>query len=1339
MLKVAKNIHDSNYTMSSIPKRKLSFKKDIKKVLPDVSYREWHALATRGAVEDRFWREIRKAEAKKKKKQKKVRFAEPPTASQSSLNSERTYRMLQQYTQRAAPRANVQGKSINQLLKILKRKEPRTLSVTIYYTASNVKYLYYDGTNEASGEIHEIKGQKTTTTSKELLNNGVFVSSVIVDDIRSRVKKNMTHVSSVGKLEYSTVMSEPTEYRKIRYRGTLHKRIPLKSKLFEGVNLIKDVNNGYCVPEAIYNQLEGQDRYKRTTKKDIYEQFNHVTQGKLSEGVSIEDIEEWQHKYGKYVNIYVLNGLQKIIRLYAPDRDHANCNVCLQLTNGHCTGIDNETIKHDIARKDKVELFKIDFETRAANYTMYDESMRDALIRGEINENVVLDEGHDITASMNEIMATHQYLIEQFMFRSQSNISAFIHPSTGKMVIENNDFELRKAICAKAFDIYKADEFSFTNQSITQIASSLFKYTIGKLQKSSYSQTMLNVIDEFSPKPICKGYLERFSDENSCGFDIYKDYSAVLYHNEKNIPVNNVLCDLQDYDGREIVCGEYLIDNVEFSQFAGSIPFVLYAGLYSWNLIKGLVENGLMDKSHIKKMIIPCGEIPAESLKQFVEFVYSNFTEEEGKKIVNMWIGNMGSKYNKEIKGCILDSEVEARSLQALYENIEVFPFNNLFLVKQNCKERLIEDNTSINRFVVSGGILKVIETMQKVMNEKSKLIAIRTDCVYVENPIAIQAEVKKSPIFVKHAEAPTIDENDFVHTDAPLLNNLGKMKIEKKINPVGIINDVIDGFDPLETLRELAKEEIVGKGVQYDGIAGSGKTYKATQTFLNEQGENKVMVSFTNKACNVVRKRMKDKELEADFIFTLSKFMNDDKVNVNKLVEKISKLNVLWVDETSMCPMKFYKIIYLGWLRSKGKLKVILSGDINQIQSIEEHGEKRYDVTKCRAIRQMCPTLTHLDYIVGCGRYDDKAHKMIEHFLKEKNLNGFHFAPLTNTEFNICYYNKTRQWVNKQCDAQHEGRTITFKYQKKPEQYKVYEGMRLMCTANLDKREMYNSEMYTLDKIAEGCYQINEQTFTEEELAENFIVAYCVTTHKFQGDEINTHYNIWDVQKMNANELNTALSRTTKYEYIHLDTQRLAGQYNFYDYTTEKNKIYTPAKGGIYGDSKIYEVTTSDGMKYVGSTTGTIENRLEEHLKDKSSPLCGQKNCAIVELTKCLCFSRKELEEIECKYIQQACEKYGKERMLNTKMVKKDEKKKLEPKLEIKKEIKNKYTISNAKDSKGCYYYIKWVENGKQQQIKRRFRQENEEAVYESIKKEQEKLIEKNNSVAVGKIIISI
>ena len=194
--------------------------------------------------------------------------------------------------------------------------------------------------------------------------------------------------------------------------------------------------------------------------------------------------------YKKYIYIYILDGLQKIHRLNAPDNKHATHNICLSLTNGHCTGIDNETVKHDMAKKNRIDLFKIEDDTQTTNYVLYEPDMHEKLINGEIQNNVILDEHHDISILMEDIIKKTKYCIDQFSFRTQSQVSAFVHPISEKLIIENNQFEMRKSICNKAFEIYQNDEFLFKNQTVAQIVSKLFKNKIGNIQKSSYNQNV---------------------------------------------------------------------------------------------------------------------------------------------------------------------------------------------------------------------------------------------------------------------------------------------------------------------------------------------------------------------------------------------------------------------------------------------------------------------------------------------------------------------------------------------------------------------------------------------------------------------------------------------------------------------------------------------------------------------------------------------------------------------------------------------------------------------------------------------------------------------------------
>ena len=201
----------------------------------------------------------------------------------------------------------------------------------------------------------------------------------------------------------------------------------------------------------------------------------------------------------------------------------------------------------------------------------------------------------------------------------------------------------------------------------------------------------------------------------------------------------------------------------------------------------------------------------------------------------------------------------------------------------------------------------------------------------------------------------------------------------------------------------------------------------------------------------------------------------------------------------------------------------------------------------------------------------------------------------------------------------------------------KVYQGLKVMCTDNLYKKEMYNGELYTVDKFQGSTVFVNGQEFNLDEFSKKFIVAYCITSHKYQGDEINEPYNIFDVDKMTANELYVAISRTTRFEFVHLDASLLKKKYFFHDFEKEENTTYNCTKNKKYGNGKIYKITTKDNKVYIGSTTDTIKKRREEHIKEESSPLYAQKDCTIELIAKCNCFSRKELEAVEKKFINKA------------------------------------------------------------------------------------------------------
>ena len=124
---------------------------------------------------------------------------------------------------------------------------------------------------------------------------------------------------------------------------------------------------------------------------------------------------------------------------------------------------------------------------------------------------------------------------------------------------------------------------------------------------------------------------------------------------------------------------------------------------------------------------------------------------------------------------------------------------------------------------------------------------------------------------------------------------------------------------------------------------------------------------------------------------------------------------------------------------------------------------------------------------------------------------------------------------------------------------------MTVIATQNMKKRDMFNMMECTIDDILNGRqtfvfndssdeddtsyvynenglkqlrFVVNNEEFDYNEFRESFLPNFCSTVYKYQGGEIDEHYNIWDTHKMDIKEMYTSLSETTKLEYIHINNK---------------------------------------------------------------------------------------------------------------------------------------------------------------------------------------------------------
>ena len=188
----------------------------------------------------------------------------------------------------------------------------------------------------------------------------------------------------------------------------------------------------------------------------------------------------------------------------------------------------------------------------------------------------------------------------------------------------------------------------------------------------------------------------------------------------------------------------------------------------------------------------------------------------------------------------------------------------------------------------------------------------------------------------------------------------------------------------------------------------------------------------------------------------------------------------------------------------------------------------------------------------------------------------------------------------------------------------------------------------FHVERIDDTNVTINGTVFSISKFAQSFIPAFCCTVYNYQGADISEPYNIYNVNCMDKKQLYTALSRTTKFEYNHLNTSALN---HVYEIRKQPNmEIVKSYFNSDYNNGKIYMIEFEKCDKvYIGSTTGELKTRLMQHLTNNKSPNYQYRTQKphISLLVNASSKGKRELEKVEFEWKADYSEKLG-DRLLN-------------------------------------------------------------------------------------------
>ena len=1084
--------------------------------------------------------------------------------------------------------------------------------------------------------------------------------------------------------------------------------LKFESYLLSNQRKPKSYGSDSCVIDYVWDQVRGKKGFKTYDYKKLKNEiFKYCADPPR---MTTKELIDWAKSCHTNVSIHAYDSTYRKFKSHTGK--HCDVSLVYIVKDHHCYPITDEQLKLTAAKANQGgcnDLLKYMTEmkwSRNHEFVHKLDKFDDFYELDKKDNIIVLPEDVKMMQAIDAYIHSTCYYVEYLHWNNNGILDGFID-HRNNMFLLNDEYDIRKSICDHLHGLYKTHDFIWVNQTYTSLASALFKQICGYLPQSTYNVQTREMLDDFYPRALQWCTTEDIPDD-VVNIDISKSYPNVLLNNGTAIPVYSIHDVVEPFNCKSDLrkCGEFYIEETILYNYG--TPLKIEAGFYSGDLVSYLVDELNMSVKQIKYKIVSNKALKPSTFKPFLKHVFEIFSEDKAKRLANSFIGDLGRKYNRTNTGftCVEYDTAMACWTQGIKDgrNIVIDSYNEIYLIKEQKCERMFSDNTSVNRFVVSQAILKCLELIRKCYGEKSALYAYNTDGIFITNPRVILENKKDVKFDIKNIGKAYITDSPLCYFERHYRENMD--------------------FDCYKAIE--------GEGRIYNGQAGSGKTTKMCKMVMKT--DKPIVLSFTNKAVQNVKDRLRKMEYEGNpdaICHTFDSYFCEwngfsSVTNLKNLEDK-----TIFVDEFSMVPNKWITLIYKAFVLYG--IKVYMFGDPNQCSPVESGSRISYNYLRSKSVRQMCPENVTLKYIEESSRYDKKTHSVLDDFLKKGKLVK-NFSPIDDKLYkNICYLNKTRIEVNTRCcDKFVEGKeyeNVVFKYNDKKEEYKVCVDMPVIATENLKDREIFNTMEFLVESVSEDSIWIDGREFDWGTFSDCFIPSFCVTAHKCQGADIDEPYNIYDVEKMDKKLLYTALSRTTKFEYIHLDNGNLNNKYKIRDMPVLE---LTNAKfNSLYSEGKIYKVLVDDKV-YIGSTCEDLATRLSRHLKDNKSQIYKyRKKKPVIELVvKAPTNDKKSLEKIENAYIQDYAEKYG-ELLLNVKAnplkpkkvvfkVQMENQKQLEERIA---KLDDKIKIKDNENDK--FLYFDNIILGKRYKTMARYVNNDKEAALEQISEKKKQLIE--------------
>jgi hypothetical protein len=945
-----------------------------------------------------------------------------------------------------------------------------------------------------------IEGKPVRTTKKKLDENVKRDARILVEEFERDSKVEVKDVEiEIGK---KTLWKKGKGWYGIKYKAVSNIKLDK-----DGITPDEEWNgnNDTCIMDYLTYKYKGANRIKKLLPADNLEkcmkgliEFFDIDMSSY-DGLTLEDLKRFCNQYD--ITLLVIDYDDKCL-MYEKSKNNHLPAMIIYVANNHIYPVDNKKERDKLIRK---------YKTGGNSNKIVSDDVENKVI--EKVEKVIVHNDTDMESSnwgFDKIIAENT--MPSNLKVSGNTLMGFEIGDT-KYITTEIDNDIKEYIERKGL-VYQG-------QTINEIAS---KY-IFNVKKSVFNDEVDAIMNKKGVKNrthygVC-GIIDceesEFSDaiekgEYNC-IDINKCYTSCLYENK------DWLC----YD---------INDNWEF--FDGRLKFGLYyvetddltilhqSNIYSNSIIKYALSFGVELK--IIKQLIPKKKYTDEE-KVDLTYILKTIDEDAGvlkKKIVNSLTGMFGKTEQKKYY-VSMDTDLNVAHNKIGSEEIKddlifktfTYGEKDFHMFGHITKRRLFETWLPMYIQILDLSNIKLHQLSTKMGGE---VVYRKTDMVVCKGGVLPELSDLIGGYKIEKKE---------VWRFTPMDMERGvKIKYAERYWNVSPLKDSSSKDDIIKSVNENGGGLICGR-------AGTGKSF-----CIKDIGEDFVRVAPTNISARHIGGTTIHKRLGINM---------SGKV-CSKLVNKFSKYKGIIIDEAGMICQSIWKHLY--FLKKKfPHLIFIILGDYRQLEPVEPTLIESIDVFNTSVIKYLCGNfMVELNVM---KRYDLRLWNYLEDGY-ERNL--WEGLPMTKIDMetminnkNISYKNSTRCRINNICMEYAIGFTehiilddvleVEDGFLLEQKTY-MYNGLPVMAIKNSKDLDLVNGEKFILINYTDETFTLQghtDITLPIRKFAEYFVVNYCSTAHKCQGETYTEKVILWDWERMKQNKkiAYTACSRSVNYNNL--------------------------------------------------------------------------------------------------------------------------------------------------------------------------------------------------------------